>query len=839
MFRSSKLATALALAIPMCAPAMSPAAPLTYLNLLDQSIGLPEDFRDNFFDTPLIVNILLNHRKLGEATITLSRQEHVTLVDFTDTNDSDFQTSEIEKWKSTLQKGITLGQCEKQCANGLLTAHYSLENSELSLLSEDANYIFSAGEFHDLPDNGSTGLVVRNQVNVAGGQQQDAYGRLALQGVSSVGNWTQTLSGQVSRNDSPVQSSQYQVNELHTQKEWHRNFLRVGYFTPNSIGLIRQARAFGNHPDTAVGVMMGSSDSLTRDVARPAIYPIYVTPSRSATVEIYRNNSLINSQQVEAGLQSLDTRSFPGGIYDVEIRVLEDGIVTSTTDELVYKPNNWNNYDQRWRYNAFLGKDSAALSNVSNSNDSAPTFGVAANYLIHPRAVVGVSARKVNDQNQLSTSVDVGLGAQSKFYTNVYTTQDHGTGTDIQALHNYGSGNVIVSHNRSWLDTHNAWETLPDGTRIRRRHAYRGNVNNTSAGINHRIGHHNSLNARISYSEGQANGIGLDAGWLRSTRLFSSDASWRLSIFDRPGSASTEGERNRGIDLSLNLAIGTPGKRISASFGQWNSRNGAEDRNANLGYQQDIEEGSLRQLNANVNSDTSGIGLNGSTRFETDIAYGDAFIQRSSYSRKISGNLNVESTVVAGVRKVTMTGQHLSGDAVMIVDLESDFEDIELRADDLSGHQAILRTGRNVVPVSAYQRGAVQFDFQGVDAPAASIQPPRSSYHLNKGGVAYQQVRLSRTFTVLGRIVDGSGKPLKGVHVLNHASRGVTEADGFFSMELSSKTPSLEVIQGDQIICRLVLDSETLKTEGDLLMAGDLPCLQGSELEGIASAGNS
>jgi outer membrane usher protein FimD/PapC len=801
---------------------------------MTQAEGLPQEFHEHFFDVPLAVHIVLDRRPLGEAMVTLSKDERITLVEFTDTQDSTLSNTELDAWRTALQQGIALGPCQGQCTNGLVAAHYSLEQSELSLVTNNAERDVTVSNYHQPPQDGSTGLMLRHQVNLAGGQEQDAYGRLALQGITSLGNWTQTFTGQVSRNDTPEQVNQYQVYELHTQKEWQQHFLRLGYFTPDSSGLSRQIRTFGNHPDTTIGVMLGSSDSLTKDGARPAIYPIYVTANRNATVEIYRNGALINSQQVQPGLQTLDTRPLPGGIYDVEVRLVEDGIVTSTTDELVYKPSNWNNVDQRWRYNAFVGRDNSVLSNDRSRSHGALAAGIAANYLVHPRAVVGVSARKVNEQDQLGTSLDLGLGARSSLYANVYQTKDHGTGTDIQAIHNYDSGNLVLSHNRSWLDTRNTWETLSDGTRIRQRQTYNNNVSNTGVGINHRLSHHNSLNARVSYSEGQTRGTGLDLGWLRSSKLMGNDANWRLSVFDRPASTSSGGERNRGIDLSLNLAIGSPGRRISASLGQRTSREGDNDRNASLGYQQDIVGSPIRTVNATLNSDTYGTGLTGQAQFETDVARGDFLLQRSSYNQKLSGNLNVDSTLVVGANKVAMSGQYLGSDASMIVDLESDLDDVELRADDLSGHGAILRPGRNVVPVGAYKSGVVQFDFQGVHAPAASIHPARATYHLNKGGVAHQQVRLMKTVTVFGRLIDGHGQPLKGVHVLNHASRGVTEIDGFFSMELSSGTPTLEVVRGENVICRLVLDPKKMTSEGDVLMTGDLPCVQGSGLEKIA-----
>lgn len=814
------------------------AAPLNIVSLMTQTQGLPAEFKDSFFDVPVAVRIVVDRQVLGDAMVVISRDEHISLVEFTDTQDSPIGETERAKWQAVLEKGITLGSCEKQCADGLVAASYSLENSELSLLTDNAERDATVSNYVEPPADGSTGLMLRNQINVAGGQDQDSYGRIGLQGITSLGNWTQTFSGQVSKNDTPDQASQYQVYELHSQKEWDDHFFRFGYFTPESSGLSRQIRTVGNSPETTLGVMLGSSDSLVKDGAKPAVYPIYVTANRNATVEIYRNGALINSQQVQAGLQPLDTRPLPGGIYDVEVRLIEDGAVTSRTDELVYKPTNWSNPEQRWRYNAFAGRDSTLLSNDRSQEDGALSAGVAVNYLLHPRAVVGLSARRVSEQNQLGTSLDLGLGANSSLYANLYQTQEHGTGVDIQAMHNYGSGNLIFSHSRSWLDNRNTWEILPDGTRVRQRDAYNGQVSTTSLGINHRLGFSNSLNARVSYNQGQTPGAGVDLGWLRSSTLFGNDASWRLSVFDRPAAVSSGDERNRGVDLSLNLAIGSPGKRMTASVGSRTSRDGDNDRNASVGYQQDIDNSVVRNVNASVTTDTYGVGLTGQAQVQTDIARGDVLLQRSSYNKKLSGNLNLDSNLVVGGNHVAMSSDYLGSDASMIVDVDSDIDGIELRADDLNGSGAILRPGRNVVPVSAYKSGVVQFDFQGTDAPAAAIQPARAPYHLNKGGVAYQQVHLMKTTTVFGRLLDGRGQPLRGVHVLNHASRGVTEADGFFSMELSTKTPTLEVVRGDQSLCRLTLDPKALHSEGDVLMAGDLSCVEGHGLDTPPVAGN-
>lgn len=142
-----------------------------------------------------------------------------------------------------------------------------------------------------------------------------------------------------------------------------------------------------------------------------------------------------------------------------------------------------------------------------------------------------------------------------------------------------------------------------------------------------------------------------------------------------------------------------------------------------------------------------------------------------------------------------MSGQYLPHQAGLIVDVETDIQGLKLRADDRHGGTANLRPGRNLVPVAAYKAGHVQFDLEGAQATAAVIQPSSVDYHLNRGGIGYRQLRVLRTLTVIGRLLDSQGRPLRGAQVINHASRSVSEADGFFAVEMSESTPSLEVRQ--------------------------------------------
>jgi hypothetical protein len=824
MFPMTPIATALALCF--CATAL--AAPAdnghTPRSLLAQAKGLPSEFEEHFFDVPLAVRVELDQQFLGEAMVVLTRDDRITLVDFADVSDSTIKPSERDIWANYLKQGVVLGACQSNCPEQLLAVHYSLENSLVSILTENAERDDQVPLYYNQPEGGSTGLIVRNQLNLNGGQNQDLGGRYGLEASSSLGNWTQAVNMQLSRLGGVDNQTYHAVHELFTQRELQGSFLRLGLFTPTSEGLTRQPRSFGASPDTALGVMYGSSDSLAINNPKPAVYPIYVTANRQGSVEIYRDGLLINTQSMPAGLQTLDTRPLPGGIYEVEVRLIEDGQITSSTQELVYKPNNWRNHDERWRYNLFAGRESKMLSNWDKQADGDMTAGAAFNFLLHPRVILGLSGRQVKDTLQYGTSVDWAIVNNVSLYANVYKTQDYGTGLDVQGLYSYGSGSIVASHNRSWLDTTRLYDTLPDGTRIRQRNVFIGQTSNSSLSLNHRLTSKSSVNARVSHSEGNTEGVGVDLGWTQRTQLFGSDANWRLSLFDRPGSFSSGDDRNRGLDLSVSIALGGPGEQLSGSIGTRTDRDGGRDNNASITYRKDLQNHLLQSVSATAITDTYGIGLNAMATMQSDRVNGDGFIQRSSYNNDLTGGLNLDSTVAVGGQKMIMTSQYHRNGAGMIIDVESDIDDIALRADDLSGGSAVLKPGRNFVPITAYKSSSVSFDFEGNHVPAATIQPARSSYHLNKGGVEYRQIRVMRTLTVLGRLIDPQGNPLKGHHIINHASRGVSEVDGFFSMEMNAGSPTLEVRHGNQLLCQFRLDPNQGRTENNVLMIGDLRC---------------
>ncbi|WP_434628938.1 CS1-pili formation C-terminal domain-containing protein [Chromobacterium sp. CV08] len=801
MITVARLAAALAASF-LCAPCLAGAPAVSArLPLLAQAAGLPAEFRDHFFEVPLAARVEKDGQALGDAMVLLSRDGAVQLLSFTDAGDSRQPDAERQKWVEALGRPVGLGDCKDSCPPGLLAIHYSLENSQLSLLTDAAGRQQAAAHYHALPAGGSRGLILGNRLNLAGGGGQSLSGRYAMDLQASLGDWSALGGLQLERGaDGRLGQN---LSQLYAQRELDGHFVRAGLFSPDGQNLMRQPYTQGYRADAVIGLMAGSSDALLADRGQASLYPVYVTANREATVEIYRNGVLIHSQLVQPGLQLVDTLSLPGGIYPVEVRVLEDGAQVSRSEELIYKPSLWSNPEQRWRYSVFAGRQRKPFGGVAQPGGLALGGGI--NYLLHPRVVLGLASQQFGAQRQFGASVDWDMADSAKLYANLFHTAGYGSGFDVQTVWSYSLGNVVLSHSRSSLD---------GGDDPGRRQAGR-----SALSLNHRLSGSSNLNARLSRSGGLSVDLGLD----HRHKLLGNDATWRLAAFDRAAGA---GPRNRGVELSLNLSLGREGRSYNASVGSRSGSLGSRDRYASVSMQQSLDNGWLSAVGATGSVDGHGLGLSGNAQFRHPLLRGDAYLQRSSLNGQLSGGLNLENTVAIGGGGIAASGDAAAfgADTGLIVDVESDLPEVALRADDSQGGSARLHAGRNFIPVTAYQAGSVQFDFAGAGAPAVAIQPASHSYHLNKGGVAYRQLRVLKTVTVLGRLLDASGRPLRGAQLINHAGRAVSEADGFFSLEMSESMPTLEVRHQAAAACRFRLDPARQPRAGEALLAGELRC---------------
>ncbi|WP_421244238.1 CS1-pili formation C-terminal domain-containing protein [Aeromonas sp. 601019] len=795
--------------VALCVPAWATGGHVAQpLDLLQQAEDLPDGFADYFFGVPLTVRILVDGQLLGEGEIVLGKDTSVQLLALTDGHESELEERDRQRWSKVLTASHRLGPCQNQCTDEVLALEYSLENSQLSVLTAGAEKGQPLTRYHNLPSGGSYGALLRHQLNLIQGEGEQRSGRYNLMAQGSIGQWTPLLEGEVSQSGSG-QAAQHHVQQLYAEHEGTGHFYRLGYFSPYAQGLVRQPTLFGGGTPTVLGVMLGDSDTLLIEQGQVSTTPVYVTPSRPGMVEIYRDGQLINSQQVLSGLQALDTKVLPTGIYEVELHVLEDGQVTERRREMIYKPMNWQNPDESWRFNLFVGQQTRLFSNWEEDTARPLSSGVMLNHLLTPSVVVGASSQYIDQRWQHGLSADWSLDKQWRLFGNLMATQALGSGFDLQALYHYGEGSLVLSHQQQ------------------RQHGKVGeesrDLKQSNLSLQQRLDECHSANFYLAHQVGR--GLGADLGWRYNGELLGHTVSWNLTVFDRPGSISTDHARDRGGMLSLSMNLGGEHSLLAIGIGSRTSRSGGQERNASLGYQQQLEWGALQSVGANLTTDSYGVGTAGYAKFQGALVSGDAHLQSSSYNRALSGGLNLDSTLAFGDEgSLTMTGQSQGFEAGMIVDLESDMPELTLRADDDQGSNIKLRPGRNLIPVAAYRSGAVQLDLAEHDAPSVSIRPNVLPYHLNKGGVAYHKVRVMQTVTVIGRLLDEKGDPLRGAMVVNHADRTVSEADGFFAVEMSERNPSLQVeYQGAQQ-CDLALDTARAERQQAVLLLGDLVC---------------
>lgn len=786
-------------------------------SLLEQRQRMPAEFRDHLFGSPLTVRVELDGRYLGDAEVMLHDDNRVQVIGFGDSHDSPWPETERARWAEQLAEPMALGVCSTSC-RGLAALHYSLSSSLLSLLTpgganEESRHIV-------LPQDGSHGLIVRNSVAVHGGQGQQTAARYSADLRGSVGHWSTLGSYQYY---AQAGTSEHYLSALYAQRELGDHFVRVGYFLPTFEGITRQPRAPGAENDTALGLMVGSSDILLADTRSASVYPVYVTASREGLVEIYRDGKLLSTQAVKPGIQEIDTRRLPGGIYDVELRVVEDGQEVSRESAGIHKPSQWRDPTRRWRYSAFAAQQRSLLSKGEVAQQGAFAAGAVVNYLVHPRAVAGVAVQQAGERRSGAVSLDWQASEKLSTYTNFYTSRDAGRGMDLQALYRYRAGSVVLNHGRSWAEERQRvlrgnggpphWETRG------------GWQDSTAVSVNHRFSHRDNASLRVARTSGHTRGTGIDVSYGRRETLFGRhDANWRVSVYDRPGSRFTQYRRQRGIDLTLSLSLGSDARSYSGSVGSRTGEKGSRDAYITASATQRVDSPLLRSVHGSISAERGGVSANAGAYLQSPLLEGDVQLQQSD--GRTSGSANLDSTVVFGGGHATVLGQGRSGgvDTGIIVDVRSDYPELALRADDSQGGGVALRTGRNFVPVTAYRAGHVRFDFQGRAAPAAVVQPATVSYHLNKGGVMHASIDVLRTFTVLGQAVDADGNGVRGVQVINHAGRSVSEDAGFFTLELSARAPTVELRYPNLTRCTLTLEEGQYPREGDVLMVGLVGC---------------
>ncbi|ECL2126669.1 CFA, I fimbrial subunit C usher protein [Salmonella enterica subsp. enterica] len=753
--------------------------------------ALPEDFRRYFYESEVMAQVYLNDTLLFEAAISLTEGGDVRLIRTVEESES-VDIDVRSRWKEVLEKGVSVGECTKQCPPGLMAAEYRLDSSVLKLYTSDYETTRTQDSFISLPKKMHGGMIMYNDISATNNDSTRSWG-INSSLTASLLDWSHKASFQSSGTDGQYHYSSSNLYELYSQKERPGHFIRLGFFTPDSDTGNVEMSGFGY--DTVVGAMWGTSDSLLISGDSVSAWPVYVTGQNQSIAEVWRDGRLIHTQQLETGMQALDTRRLPGGIYDITIKIIENGKTVDTQQAQIYKPQGWNNPDKRWRVNLWGGQQRTIGTDkrYGNRHPKPVAAGGGIDYLVHPRVVMGVSGAATEDEHQVRLRSNVTLSPNDSLFAQ-YTTGSNDyqskQDTDIRYYRTIPGGGSASLYWRSTTSDIYGHQTR-----------YRQQGDTWGSTLSLRLPWSTSLTLNGQYIDtAWRQGFGADMSTTTQGSLAGRSMNFRMSAWDRP--RFSNGRRDHGVSLGLSLSLAPSSRHtVSAETGMIQSHG-----YSSLSYQYQPEENStLRTMGGGASYSPKNTVLNANASVETPLASADGWVQHHTQgsSNTAGGNLS-QVLMFGGGRVASASGNTSRGmNSALIVDVESDDGDIGIQASGRLSETRLL-PGRNVVPAEQWKRDVIQFSATGGDS--VKVYPEQQSIQLNKGSVQYLKVQAVKTDFLIGTLQDEKGELLRNRYVESDVSGAVINAEGVLTLETGKKNRTLKLrAEGDKpaLTCNL------------------------------------
>lgn len=779
--------------------------------------ALPEDFRRYFYESEVMAQVYLNDSLLFEAAISLTEEGNVRLVRLVEESES-INPELRSLWKEALQRGVVIGECTKQCPPGLMAVEYRLDSSVLKLYTADYETARTEDSFMSLPENMPGGMIMYNDISATNSDNTRSWGVNSSLTASLLG-WTQKASFQSSGTDGQYNYSSSNLYELYSQNELPGHFIRLGFFTPDSDTGNVEMSGFGY--DTVVGAMWGTSDSLLINTDSVSAWPVYVTGQNQSIAEVWRDGRLIHTQQLEAGVQALDTRRLPGGIYDITIKIIENGQTVDTQQAQIYKPQGWNNPDKRLRMNLWSGQQRTIGTNkrYSDKNSNPISTGGGIDYLIHPRVVMGVSGAATENEHQIRLRSNVTLSPNDSLFAQYMTgSNDYQSNqnTDLRYYHTISGGGSASIYWRS---------TTTDVYGQQTRYRQQGDTWGSTLSL--RLPWSTSLTVNGQYiNTTWRQGFGAEVSTTTLGSLAGRSMNFRVSGWERPG--FNNGRRDHGVSLGLSMSLASSSRHtVSAEMGM-NQSHGY----SSLSYQHQPDgDGALRTAGGGVSYSAKNTIFNANASVDTPFASADGWLQHHTQGGTNTAGGNLSQVLMLGSGKVASASGNTSRgiSSALIVDVESEDDNIGIHA---SGKmtETLLKSGRNVVPAELWRKDVIQFTSSGDNS--LKIFPEQQSVQLNKGSVQYIKVKAVKTLTLIGTLLDEQGNLLKNRYVESDIGGAVINAEGVLTLEMGRGNKTLILrAEGEKpaLICNLSGGDDTGKDSVRFVNA--LKC-------GIADKGN-
>lgn len=754
--------------------------------------GLPEDFRRYFYESEMMTQVYLNDSPLFEATLSMTENGGVRLLRTLE-EPPNIDQDVVRHWSGVLAKGVSIGHCTRQCPGGLIAVEYRLDNAELRLYTAQYETARVQESFISLPQTMPGGMIMFNDISLTHSGNTRSWG-VNTSVTTALANWTQKASFQSSGTDGRYHYSTSSLYELYAQKELPGQFVRVGFFTPGSdTGNVEMT---GSGYETVVGAMWGTSDSLLIRGDSVSAWPVYVTGQNQSVAEVWRDGRLIHTQQLQAGVQALDTRRLPGGIYDITINIIESGHIVETQQAQIYKPQGWNNPEQRWRVNLWSGQYKTIGTDATYRDASAPNplaAGGGIDFLVHPRAVLGLSGVASEAGQQLRARGNVTLTPEDSLFAQ-YTQTDAIREGDVRYYRTITGGGSASLY---WRAT----------SRERARSRQREDSWGTSVAL--RLPWSTSLTLNGQYTDSAwRQGFGGDVSATTLGNMSGRNINFRISGWERPG--GTHARRDRGLSLAVSLSLEPAARHLVSAQTGMTQRLGF----SSLNYQwQPGDDSALRTLGAGVSYSPQNTVISANTSLETPFVSANGWVQHNTRDSSQTAGGNLSQILVAGggeIAAVSGSGSRSMASA-LIVDVESD-NDVDILA---AGSMAETRLlpGKNVIAAEQWKKNNIQFTARGGDS--VRVFPAQQSVQLNRGSVQYVKVQAVKTYTLIATLLDENGEMMTNRQVSSDVAGSVINAEGVLTLEVGVKNRRLSVrkeYEKPALVCLLPpVDAATAK----------------------------
>ncbi len=565
---------------------------------------------------------------------------------------------------------------------------------------------------------------------------------LSLNSITSKGDKSLNLGGNVvsdtksGKNTTSNATSKVLLTQASLMENSHGYAKTAGLIKGHSLS----TSVFSSSKDV-FGFAYGTSEATKLKVSRPSDIDVVVLVPSNGRIESYRDGILINTQFLSQGVQTLDTKSFPEGIYEVELKIYQDEQLFSTQKSYIYK-------------SAVLQDRQFKLwgGSIFEKNKISNDWIIGGSYSDHlsPSAQYTIKNefRHSLYYSELNVAQDLGFGS-ARAGIAIDTNGNNAVNVSLGLRH----GSLSTSHLISWSDkgqdsyltSQNAYWQYSTQTNFSLSLAktwYEENNYSVSFGINHK----------------------LQSAFMKN---------WHLQ------SNISHTNQENYFDLNLQIPL-TNSARAYVRY--------IDDDINTLGisYNYSDRNGFIRSANLSLDQ-TNGVdnytGARGVTYFEgkySDGSVGGNWNSRnnSSMFANVTGSLYLPGGPAAGREQ----------SAIMI---NVDPDDVgRLKALTPEG-EVILNKESTLIPLSAYSKHKVTVDVADDSAQLYQIENRQHTIVTYPGNVKELSIKAKPIFTVIGRLLNKQGDPLPQQNVMNHLGASFTSEDGIFSLEVSTENPSL------------------------------------------------